>query len=57
VEGIVDQLETDVQELDDPDLMNRALRSALADVSDVLAEGIVAQVRENTKTHPRPDRR
>ncbi len=46
VDHIVDRLEVDVHTLDEPSRMERALRSALAALSDVLAEGIQAQMRE-----------
>lgn len=46
VEAIVQQLEADVDRLERPEQIEPLLRSALGQVTDVLAEGIVAHVRE-----------
>jgi hypothetical protein len=43
---IVHRLEVDVHTVDEPSQMERALRTAVASLSDALAEGIHAQVRE-----------
>lgn len=55
VDRIVDRLERQVHDLADPEDMAEALRIALAEVCDAVAEGLVAQVRENKRTRPRGD--
>ncbi len=46
VDSIVDRLEVQVEELDQPAHLEEALREALVEVTGVLAEGIVAHLRE-----------
>lgn len=55
VDRIVDRLERQVGELDDSEHMAEVLRRALAEVSDALAEGIVAQMREHGRAGPDGD--
>lgn len=49
VEAIVRQLETDVDRLDRRDEIETVLRAALDEVTDVLAEGLVAHLRETRR--------
>ena len=57
VDQIIDRLERQVAELEEPEAMADVLRSALAEVCDVVAEGLVAQMRENRRTLPDSDYR
>ncbi len=49
VEAIVRQLEADVDRLDRRDEIETVLRAALDEVTDVLAEGLVAHLRETRR--------
>lgn len=46
VDDALDRLETFVEYLEELDQIEAALESALAEVSEVVAEGLVAQLRE-----------
>lgn len=46
VDSVMGRLETDITELHGTSELEAALQQALADVADVMAEGIVAQLRE-----------
>ena len=54
---IIDRLEHQMHELDEPEHLAEALRLALVEVSDALAEGVVAQMRESAPERPGGDRR
>lgn len=49
VEAIVRQLEADVDRLDRRDEIETVLRATLDEVTDVLAEGLVAHLRETRR--------
>lgn len=55
VDRIIDRLEREVAGLDEPDEMAAALRAALSEVCDAVAEGLVAQMRENQRARPGRD--
>lgn len=46
VDLVMGRLEHDIAEIEAASELERALEQALADVADVMAEGIVAQLRE-----------
>lgn len=54
VDDVMGRLERDIERLLDTDGLEPALEKALSDVSDVLAEGIVAQLREARRLRPEP---
>lgn len=55
VDHIVDRLERQVYDLEEPDDMAEALQEALAEVCDAVAEGLVAQMREGSSARPGSD--
>jgi hypothetical protein len=57
VDSIIDRLERQVSDLEEPEAMADALRAALAEVCDAVAEGLVAQMRENRRSRPGSDHR
>lgn len=54
VDLVMGRLEHDIESIHDARELEAALQQALADVSDAMAEGIVAQIRETRRLQP-PD--